>query len=247
MIPKRIFFIWLGTKPNFVDFSISKYRTLNSDCDIQLIHYSISQLENLFFSKNIVTEIDQLVYNLIISILKRKKYSVLLTKLISGAYMINYSYTPFIQIFCDLLRIELLNVYGGIYVDCDTYPLKPFDEQLYKHEQFCVRDKVRDALVPNNYFIGSKTNNNIDDYFDDNIDDIVMTNNYQFINIQRNKPFDFMIRRIKFFKCILSDNDFISVDKSVNYFEHYSEFRWGRNKVPLTKFDKIFNRKQFLQ
>lgn len=131
MIPKRLFFIWIGTKPQFVDFAISKYRSLNSDCDIQLIHYSISQLENLYFGKSIATEIDQIVHDLIVAMLSRKKYATLLTKLISGAYMINYSYTPFIQIFCDLLRIELLNIYGGIYIDCDTYPLKPFDEQIY--------------------------------------------------------------------------------------------------------------------
>ena len=246
MIPKRLFFIWIGTKPKFVDFAISKYRSLNSDCDIQLIHYSISQLENLYFGKSIATEIDQIVHDLIVAMLSRKKYATLLTKLISGAYMINYSYTPFIQIFCDLLRIELLNVYGGIYIDCDTYPLKPFDEQIYQHEQFCVCDRIKNSLVPNNYFIGSKANNSIEDYFDNNIDKVIMTNNYQFTHIQSIKPFDFMIRRIKFFKCTLQDDDFANVDKTVNYFEHYSEFRWGNNKIQYTRFDDIFNKKQYL-
>jgi mannosyltransferase OCH1-like enzyme len=37
----------------------------------------------------------------------------------------------------DLLRLELLWLYGGIYVDCDVEPLRPFDP-LLDHQAFVV-------------------------------------------------------------------------------------------------------------
>jgi len=49
----------------------------------------------------------------------------------------------------------LINTYGGIYVDCDTYPIKPFDEKLLAMENFCVYDKIENFHEANNYFIGS--------------------------------------------------------------------------------------------
>ena len=43
----------------------------------------------------------------------------------------------FISILCNILRIELLNKYGGIYLDCDTFPLRPFDDYLLSLKEFC--------------------------------------------------------------------------------------------------------------
>jgi hypothetical protein len=51
------------------------------------------------------------------------------------------------------------------------------------------------------------------------------------------KPIDYWIRRIKFFKCKLTSIDFNNINE--NYIEHYSEFSWGKNKVPKTKFDDL--------
>jgi len=33
----------------------------------------------------------------------------------------------FIQLLSDIYRLRIIQEFGGIYVDCDTFPLKPFD------------------------------------------------------------------------------------------------------------------------
>ena len=68
--------------------------------------------------------------------------------------------------FCDILRLELLNLHGGLYVDCDTYPIKPFDDALLNHNKLCVNDKINDALVKNNYFLGLQAGTSWSNYFD---------------------------------------------------------------------------------
>ena len=104
-------------------------------------------------------------------------------------------------------------------------------------ENFCVYDKIENFHEANNYFIGSNKKQFIDDYFV-NTTILDQTNNFM-IKKQVNKPLEFQIRRIKFFNCKLTDNDFLT--KNSNYIEHYSDFSWGKGKVQFTKFDKIFN------
>lgn len=55
-----------------------------------------------------------------------------------------------------------------------------------------------------------------------------------------------MVRRIKFFKCRLTADDFKDFD-TIDYFEHYSEFRWGLGKVNATKFDDIFDKSKYFK
>lgn len=55
-----------------------------------------------------------------------------------------------------------------------------------------------------------------------------------------------MIRRIKFFKCKLSSTDFKDIE-TTDYFEHYSEFRWGTQKINLTKFDDVFDKCKYFK
>ena len=63
------------------------------------------------------------------------------------------------------------------------------------------------------------------------------------LNKDKRKPFSFMLRRIKFFSCKLSDSDFSDDEKkNCNYIEHYSDFTWGRGKVEKTKFDSVFKK-----
>lgn len=244
MIPKILHFIWIGQKPQYVDYAVDAYRNCNPHCAVNLIHYTNLQLENLYFNKDIKTEQDQQVYNLLVDIIYGNKYSQLTKILILGIEHINYAYTPFIQLFCDILRLELLNIYGGIYIDCDTYPIKPFDDAIFQHDKFCVYDKVNDAITANNYFIGAKAGQAWKNYFDKDCDIVVQHNNYEFISRNKDKPFDYLLRRVKFFKCALKQTDFINY-KTNDYFEHYSEFRWGTGKIQLTKFDDIFDKAQF--
>ena len=43
---------------------------------------------------------------------------------------------------------------------------------------------------------------------------------------------------------MLTEKDFENV-KTSDYFEHYSEFRWGTGKVLKTKFDDVFDKHKY--
>ncbi len=51
----------------------------------------------------------------------------------------------------DIMRIEILNKYGGIYVDADSYAISPFDDNLLNRQAFCGYEntKNRQNLIAN--------------------------------------------------------------------------------------------------
>jgi hypothetical protein len=51
----------------------------------------------------------------------------------------------------DLIRMYLLGVAGGIYLDVDTRPYKPFDDDLLKLDPFLCNN----GTYPDNYFMGT--------------------------------------------------------------------------------------------
>lgn len=244
MIPKILHFIWIGYKPKYIDYTIQAYKKVNPQFEINLINYTNSQLESLYFDKAIYTELDQHIYNLLNSIFNNNGYYDLLQFLVTNVYMAD---TAFIQTFCDILRLEVLNLYGGIYLDCDTYPINPIDDELLKHDKFCVYDKYRtrpNALHENNYFLGMKAGLHWNNYYDGDCYKFIHDNNQQFSQVFGQKSLDFVVRRLKFFRCMLTEKDFENV-KTSDYFEHYSEFRWGTGKVLKTKFDDIFDKRKY--
>ena len=47
MIPKQLFFIWLGdNKPNYVDFAVNTFKGVNPDFKVDLIEWKIEDIEN---------------------------------------------------------------------------------------------------------------------------------------------------------------------------------------------------------
>ena len=63
----------------------------------------------------------------------------------------------FIQLLSDIVRVELINEYGGIYLDCDTFPLKSFDDSILSMDSFCVERHYLERIDTDNYFMGSKS------------------------------------------------------------------------------------------
>ena len=59
---------------------------------------------------------------------------------------------------CDFIRYCILYKYGGIYIDCDVYPLKNI-EMLFEKEYFFV--KRREGGIPYNAIMGCKPNQDI--------------------------------------------------------------------------------------
>ena len=54
----------------------------------------------------------------------------------------------------DIFRLELLNAFGGIYVDADSVPARRFDQALMANERFCVCRESGGKTFPDNYFMG---------------------------------------------------------------------------------------------
>ena len=228
MIPKRLFFIWIGdTQPNYVDFCINSFKEANKKFEIEFIKYSISDIEN----RNIVSKYDHNVYNCIDYILSDK--GTIYTKQINNN---KENKRKFIQILCDILRYDVLNEYGGIYLDCDTFPIRPFDDYLLSKQNFCSysfhaydsihrkRDIMflgcdgKDKKIYNFYSIHDIFNVQKDGYLNDPI-----------WNIKRNL----------FFNCLLTYREY----NSEFYIEHFEDRTWIRNncRTPLCKYDENIN------
>jgi hypothetical protein len=60
----------------------------------------------------------------------------------------------------DIFRLELLNIFGGIYIDIDSVPGIQFDDKLLNRDRFCVSRKCGQKIIPDNYFMGQSENYN---------------------------------------------------------------------------------------
>ena len=66
------------------------------------------------------------------------------------------------QVLSDIYRLKLVSEFGGLYVDCDTFPLKPFDDKLLQLKRFMVArhynniaSSTENNIGDDNYFLGS--------------------------------------------------------------------------------------------
>lgn len=126
MIPKQLFFIWIGKEiPKFAYYAIDSFKRMNSNFSVDMIHYT---------NHDIVTCQDSVinyVKNLIFKTKKgiNNKYYQYIKRRLDSKF-------NFIQILSDVLRFEYIYYYGGIYLDCDTFPVKPFDDKLLSLNNF---------------------------------------------------------------------------------------------------------------
>ncbi len=227
MIPKNIFFIWLGDKlPTYTQFAIDAYKKINPEFNIIFLFYTIKDLEDIYYTdtkdKNIYT---QLLYNSILNIFQAKtEYKQFLYRFLTDNNTKLYGKDlRFIQVLCDIYRLELINNIGGIYIDLDTFPLKPFDDALLKNNAFIVKKHINASsyypiTVTDNYFLGSDTKEKI--YYNDqpNIPKLIQTDDKWWTSI------DFLINKKKFFQTTLTHGEHTLNNKF--YIEHYCDSNW---------------------
>lgn len=148
MIEKKLFFLWIGKDiPNYVFFSINSFKKLNLDFNIELVH--IPDLES---TDNI---------DVIETKNKLKDKNCLLYRIYNSRWKIsNLSHNKKCRDiwFSDVLRIHLINKYGGIYLDCDTFAIKSFDEKLLNMNCFRAMsiDIKTKSKWKDNFFMGSQ-------------------------------------------------------------------------------------------
>ena len=126
MIPKQLFFIWIGKDvPKFAQYSMDMFKQQNPGFCIDMLHYTNQDI--ISCQDSVINYVKNLIFRTKKGI-KNKYYEY-----------INYrlkSKFNFIQILSDVLRFEYLYYYGGIYLDCDTFPVKPFDDNLLNLNNF---------------------------------------------------------------------------------------------------------------
>ena len=92
MIPRQLFFIWLGDDvPLYAKYSMNAYKELNPDFKINFIHYNVTEIENIYFNNHIKTKYDELLLNSINEILNNiKKYKHTLYRTLLDGQRIYY-------------------------------------------------------------------------------------------------------------------------------------------------------------
>lgn len=212
MIPKNVFFIWLGdNKPNYVDFAVKTFRDVNPTYNVELIEWKISDIE--------------------------EPKDLLLKEAVNDAIELNRKDRKFVQSVANIYRYTLLRKYGGIYLDCDTFPIKPFDDKLLSFSEFDVTTSwgCDQFIVRDVFFIGACS-----------LDELR--------KIKKNKTFlyphgdgtgeEYQKLKTKFFNCELKYGEFFgNYDK--NYINHYHDFTWNHKncRTPLCKWDEYLSKK----
>lgn len=155
MIPKRIFFIWIGDKKEpYVDYAVNAFTQINPTYNVMLKHYNPLDDSDEMFNHCIDIYLNRVngtvnispddtiseTLNAIINHLRKRNNTVITRDNIPKKH---YAFIS------DMIRFYLLYKHGGIYIDCDTYPVKPFDDKILERN-FRSRNDI--------YFLGCKEN-----------------------------------------------------------------------------------------
>ena len=123
MIPRRLIFIWLGNElPDYGKFCIESFKKTNPSFEVMLVNDDPENPKNedlIEVLKHINSDEPSFYKHMVTRGFAKKNY---------------VSNTGKRTGISDALRFWLLNKYGGIYLDLDTFPVKPFDDTLLSHE-----------------------------------------------------------------------------------------------------------------
>ena len=227
MIPKQLFFIWFGDKPNYVDFSIKAFKDINPSFNVELIYEKDPYRSSNKDIKYILESLND----------KSTPYY----ELCNREYAKKFYYKNDIgklSALCDCLRFYLINKYGGIYLDCDTFPIKPFDNELLekntniitkvyikKHDWydcFFIGSQINSSPLLYRYVIPEKYGRNLQIYKDLYVyKNIAVYHNYNNGSLFKNKKDADTYK--KFYDCVDPD---IRNDNSKEYFCHFRKLSY---------------------
>ena len=238
MIPKRLFFVWFGNSaPDYAEFSIGNFMNVNPDFEIVRVFRSVREIEDIGSSDfDFKSRYDAQIRRCIDSLLGKNGFY--------GDYVGNQRKVygdnlRFIQILSDLVRMELLNEHGGIYLDCDTFPVKPFDEELLSTGRFCVaRHYESNSIFPDNYFIGSEPASSTGRW------EFPLRRHEGVVELLQTIPnwhskLKFVENRIKFRRRSLKYGEWSLYPEF--YIDHFNSLSWSSlnaSAIPFCKFDR---------
>lgn len=140
--------LWFGKElPENFEYVKNAYQLANPDFNIKVYH----ELDIKHSSNPDIKECREMIMR------GNNKYSMIF----DAPHFKGNQYTDdvvFNTCFSDTFRCFLIDKYGGIYVDCDTFPAKSFDEKLLSHKKFHCTVKWSIAVYPqlDIFFIGGE-------------------------------------------------------------------------------------------
>lgn len=226
-------FIWFGTKPSYCDFAIDNFKHINPTFIIKTYFKSVQQIEHIALDNIIEDDIDIDIRKCIFEIFDKKSKYAEQVKRSKNIFKMH-----FIQVLADIFRLYILNKYGGIYLDCDTFPLKPFDNKLLEYKQFVVSRHMiySNSIIPDYYFIGKDVQTpDISAYF--TVPQLLLQTKKSWWN----NPF-YIQNKINFFKCREIPIKYKNTDF---YIEHYNDNTWQKTfnnniRTPKCKLDTLY-------
>lgn len=208
MIPKNLFFLWFGDNPpTYCEFAVNAFKAVNPDFNVEFIRKSADEIDNFENSKD---------------------------KILQAAckYVIKHR-ADHLNFFCHVsnrYRVYLIKKYGGIYLDCDTFPVRPFrDGNLLELDTFYKCTTLKDnglTIFPDLFHMGSPK-----------YDDIYYKCDTKFIypphvlycyddKSMKNKMWWNLHQ--KFFNCELKYGETMP-DSKGKYIEHFKHLSWKEN------------------
>lgn len=221
MIDKNIFIVWLGNNvPLYVNNVINTFKSVNPDFNVIFIHKDVKTIENIFYNGEYHDEYEKLMiwhtkhaFNRIVEKKKGK---------------------PFLMDLYDTYRFGLLCKYGGISVDCDMFPIKPFDDKLLSNDYFKMRRIHNGKEYIEGGFCGCVRRSKLKDL--------------TVIGCIRDTELLTKELQDKFYLGTLRYGEHYSKDEDGNYVEHYGKSTWNKKECIVDKtkmdldIDKIFDR-----
>lgn len=114
--------IWIGDSvPEYAEFAKAAYEKMNPGFEVSLLRYTVDEV--LAGDDPVMQKAAQAVIDTKMG-LPNRYYETVRRYLDEGR--------TFCQAVANIFRFILLEEKGGIYVDCDTLPLRPFDDELLK-------------------------------------------------------------------------------------------------------------------
>lgn len=229
-IPKKLFMLWLGDHvPEYAGFSARAFQQVNPDFQLFFIHYTIQQLRDI--------QNGQLEDNALKRALDR---TIMCDDPYAKWQRDFYGYQPsFLQLLADIARVEILNQHGGIYVDCDAFPIVPFDDTLLSHDFFCVKRRSGAGMgcFLDNFFLGkSSDSQRIEDPY--NVNECFLVDH----TIRSEAMPAYYLLRKKFISGQLQVGEHALPDHC--YVDHYNIRTWMKPQMQLQErwFDKLWRK-----
>ena len=134
MIPKRLFMMWLGgPAPAYAENAADAFRRAYPDWDVRFLKRDAAALRAVRDGRRLLGEDAVLRRAMDVAFVDPGPYAgyVEHQRRLYGNKLRN------VILLSDVFRLMLLNEYGGVYVDADSLPGRPFDGGLLSG-RFCV-------------------------------------------------------------------------------------------------------------